>query len=103
MREEMESALEHLDETPMQRPDAGLIRREVHLTGRLMRHALRRIELAHTTDAAQSAQIKRELAADLSEWLPEYRAIWLERNRPGGLQDSTRRFEELVSEYQDLI
>jgi hypothetical protein len=100
MREEMESALEHLDETQMQRPDAELIRREVRLTGRLMRHALRRIELAYTTDAAQSAQVKRELAADLSEWLPEYRAIWLERNRPGGLQDSTRRFEELVEEYQ---
>ncbi len=100
-REELESALEHLDGARMGRTDAALVRREYALTGRLMRHALRRIELAQGELAPHlAAQLRAELAADLAEWLPEYRALWLERNRPGGLEDSTRRFAEMALEYR---
>jgi len=100
-REELEAAMENLAGEGMTRPDAPWVRREYALTGRLMRHALRRIELAQAELAPQaSAKLRGELAADLAEWLPEYRTLWLARNRPGGLEDSTRRFEEMALEYR---
>jgi len=37
------------------------------------------------------------LRAELATFLEEYRALWLARSRPGGLRDSVRRFEELLS------
>jgi hexosaminidase len=36
------------------------------------------------------------LAEDLAELIPEYRAGWLRVSRPGGLNDSVGRFEDLI-------
>jgi len=99
----MEAALDAIDEAVapvdgerMQRPDSALIRREFANTARLMRHACRRGLLAGT----DSPQERKVMADDMNEILEEYRFLWLSRNRPGGLVDSTRVFEGLIKEYQ---
>jgi hypothetical protein len=70
-----------------------LIRREYKNTARLMRYACRRGLLALAgNDPDRDPALRAELAA----FLEEYRLLWLERSRPGGLSDSVRRFEELL-------
>ncbi|MEM5776694.1 MAG: hypothetical protein AAGU05_16940, partial [Anaerolineaceae bacterium] len=77
----------------MARPDAALIVREYENTTRLMRYACHRgLGLLAGTQPDRDPALRAELAA----FLEEYRALWLERSRPGGLKDSTRRFEELL-------
>lgn len=80
----------------MQRPDVELIRREMRNTIALLRHACRRGLLLFGED---SPEIRRALGEDLQSILSEYRQIWLERNRPGGLADSLKRFAHLFEEY----
>ena len=99
----IEAALDAVDDAMsplagerMARPDAALIRREYANTARLMRHALRRGMLALGGDSPMERKV---LADDLGEFLEEYRALWLVRNRPGGLSDSIARFEQLLKEY----
>jgi hypothetical protein len=40
------------------------------------------------------------LAFDLGRIVEDYRALWLQRNRPGGLDDSVGRLERLVARYR---
>jgi hexosaminidase len=84
----------------MNRPDADLVRDEFRLTARLLAHSCRRVQLALETDLRQIATLQKTLLLDMEEILPEYRRIWLARNRPGGLADSVRGFEALLAEYQ---
>ncbi len=79
----------------MTRTDADLVRREVALTARLLSHACRRGELLLGTET-----MRQELRADLRQIMDEFRAIWLLRNRPGGLVDSMAGFERLLAEYR---
>jgi hypothetical protein len=79
----------------MTRADAGLIRREVALTARLLSHACRRGEMLLGAEGQQ-----KELREDLRQIIEEYRAVWMLRNRPGGLADSLAGFQELLAEYQ---
>jgi len=81
----------------MDRPDAALVRDEFTLTAQLMRHACQRGLLA-ANDAASAE--KDNLAEEMNGLLEQYRAIWLKRNRPGGLNDSTARFKEILAEYR---
>ena len=50
-----------------------------------------RVELA-TLPAAQRAELRRELG----ELIERHRALWLDRNREGGLRDSARRLERIA-------
>lgn len=94
-------AAQPLKDARMQRPDAALIRQEFDNTVRLMRHACRRGQLAlMARNSAESSALCRELHADMQEILAEYERLWLARNRPGGLQDSTQVFRSLLAEYQ---
>ena len=86
-----------LSSTRMARADADLICHEYENTARIMRHACRRALLAIE---GASAVERAALAADLGEFLLEYRALWLARARPGGLDDSAARFERMLADYQ---
>ena len=94
----IDAAAKPLEQARMKRADADLIRREYENTVRLMRHAARRglLLLREEPDPAE----REALAQDMEAFLEEYRVLWLARNRPGGLPDSTARFEELVKEYR---
>jgi hexosaminidase len=92
--ERIDTILSSLSDVQMHRPDADLIKREFASAGRLLRHACRRALqlLDQETD-------KAAMLADLEEAIAEYRALWLARNRPGGLEDSLKRFEPLRRAY----
>ncbi len=97
----IEAALGDLRLAQMERPDSPLIGREIRLAARMLRHACLRAQVLSLDEAAAKKRPK-ELLADVIEWLEEYRRIWLERNRPGGLTDSAARIERLVEEYGRL-
>jgi hypothetical protein len=95
----IDSAMAFLPAERMTRQDAPLIRREYCNTARLMRYACRRgLELLAGNDPDRDPAIHAELA----DFLDEYRKLWLARSRPGGLADSTRRFEQLLHRAEDV-
>lgn len=94
----IDAALAPLDAAQMQRSDAALIRREFELAGRMLRHACHHALMQLTSNPTRDA-----LAADLTEIIQMYRAIWLARNRPGGLVDSVARFQSLLANYGDEV
>lgn len=100
----LEAAMDAIDEAMapianerMQRKDAALIRREFVNTANLMRNACRRGLMM----GSQSSIDRKTLADDFNEFLEEYRFLWLSRNRPGGLPDSTAQFEKLIKEFSE--
>ena len=42
---------------------------------------------------------RKILTKELEEIIPEFRRLWLQRNRPGGLKDSSGYFENLLQNY----
>ena len=88
-----------LDDAAMDRPDADLIKREYAGAAHLLRHGCRRaLQLLAQDD---SPELKAELLADLEKAKEEYKALWLARNRPGGLKDSLAHFDTLLAAYQE--
>lgn len=94
-QERIAAILARLGEVRMACPDAELIEREFINAGRLLQHACRRALqlLGQETD-------KSAMLADLEETIAEHKALWLARNRPGGLEDSLKRFDSLLEAYK---
>ncbi len=84
-----------LDRARMAVPDADLIRREYAHIARMLRHGAKRA-LLQMGDGRLSRQ---DMAAELDAIMQEHRAVWLARNRPGGLDDSTARMERARQLY----
>lgn len=82
---------------------------ETQLSLRFVQHALSlgraRLDafLSHAEaqpiEALPQAQ-REELARALEELLKDYRQLWLQRNRPGGLSDSVQSLERLRAQYR---
>ncbi|NLG96324.1 MAG: family 20 glycosylhydrolase [Chloroflexi bacterium] len=96
--EAIDAAMAPMENECMARPDAGLIRREFTLLADMMRHACRRVQLAN--GVGDPGAVRAELASSLAGIEDEYRALWLLRNRPGGLEDSVARFNTAAEEYK---
>lgn len=98
----IDALLRRMADARSQRPDAELLRREFALTAGMMRHGCR-LALARLTRQAPIAalpyELRLELAQELAVLLDAYRRIWLERNRPGGLEDSLSGLEALLLRY----
>jgi hypothetical protein len=47
----------------------------------------------------QPSSPNAELKHELQTIIEDYRALWLARNRPGGLGDSVARFEAALADY----
>jgi len=41
-----------------------------------------------------------DLAEDMSGIIPEFRSLWLARNRPGGVAESAGRLEAALDDYR---
>ena len=121
----LEEAMAPLAAARMERPDAETIAAELRNGAGLYRHALHlwaaRIR-AHGTPvakrelssdaevwprrsidaeyAALPAPDRAALAAELAPLVDDFRRLWLTRDRPGGLHDSTGRFEQLLAAYR---
>jgi hypothetical protein len=98
--EAIDRALQPIDQAKMDRPDAGLVLREFDLAGRMLRHACHRGLLAAGKITPEQIDSKRSrLYHDLQDIIVDYTDIWLKRNRPGGLADSTARLEKSKIDY----
>ncbi|HSD83680.1 MAG TPA: beta-N-acetylhexosaminidase, partial [Anaerolineae bacterium] len=91
----IDRAMAPLNEAQSRRADASLLRREFELAARMMRHAAQRG--LYATGAPDRSVT--ELNHDLGEIIEEYQAVWLLRNRPGGLSDSVARLERSRRDY----
>ena len=91
----IDDALEPLAPARSTSPDADLINREFRFAAHALRHACYRILFANGSDAKS----KVDLASDIDEIIHEHEAVWLARNRPGGLVDSVERFQKIKMDY----
>lgn len=93
-----------LDREQMDRDDAGLVAAEVRLSARILGHACRvgiaRLDAGGGPPESLPASIRGALGDEWEEIVADYRRIWLERNRPGGLADSAGRMESLLRRYR---
>ena len=89
-----------LENARMDRPDADVIRAELRCTAALMRLACRfgiaRLENGGAPASKLPSGPRAMLADEMAALIPQYRQLWLTRNRSGGLQQSSGRFEDLV-------
>ncbi len=96
----IEGAMEPLGAARLTRPDvedAQLVMREQVHTAMLMRHACHRGLLAL---GALSTHERHEMDDDLADIIDEYEALWLIRNRAGGLPDSVARLHRAREDYR---
>lgn len=96
----IDAILARMDGADMQRPDAELIKAEFRMNAALAKFSCRlgaaRVRAGGVPTAELPKNVRAALAAELEPLLPEYRQLWLARNRSGGLKDSAGRFENLV-------
>jgi hypothetical protein len=84
----------------MQRPDAGLIRREYEWATDMLIHACHRMTwLLDREQGEDDAAARRILANELVHLMSEHEAIWMARNRAGGFVDSQARLAKLRADY----
>jgi len=85
--------------------DAALIRAEFELAASLVRIACRlgiaRVDAGNVGTAGIPADARARLADELAPLIPEFRQLWLARNRSGGLKESAGHFERLLSMLRD--
>jgi len=94
-RELIARAVDRVSKAKLGCPDAAVVRDELAYVGRLLDHACRRIDLARA-----GGGVSDDLARDMNEIVEMHRAVWLARNRPGGMKDSSARLERLASQYR---
>ncbi len=94
--EYIDGVMKPLDSAEIARPDADLLKREYRQAAHMLRHGARRA-LLQIGDASVS---KADLLADLDALIEEQKALWLARNRPGGLTDSLAALEAARDLYK---
>lgn len=99
----VESTLEAIDDAILAlgraRPtcvDAEVVVRELTLAAQMARHGAVRM-LAR---AGAEVPTDNELRDELTDLIDEYRAVWVERSRPGGLDDSVAHLEATLASYR---
>jgi hexosaminidase len=96
----IDAAVERLAGVQIAGADGSLIGREYRLVTRMLRHAARRGLWLAGKSTTLGRESKAALRDDLDEIIDEYRSVWLERNRSGGLADSAGRLELIRKDYQ---
>jgi len=94
--ETIDRVLDPLGDIDMNRPDASLIESELRHAASLLKHACRKGRWLLDRRSSNAS----DLANGLREIVAEHQRIWLVRNRPGGLADSSARLEKLIAEYE---
>ncbi|MBW4084414.1 family 20 glycosylhydrolase [Paenibacillus sp. S150] len=100
--EEIEVRLEQLE---LECSDAGLVMEEISNGIHFVKHAVKlariKKQLAGGSGSLDAALIRRQIK-DLDLLLHHYRQLWLQRNRPGGLEQSVSKLVRLRAEYTGL-
>ena len=102
--EEVDRVMARLPDARMACPDAEQIQHEFELAAALIRLAchlgIARVEAGGVGTSAIPTVQRHELASQLEALIPEFRQLWLARNRCGGLKESAGRFERLLKLLQ---
>jgi hypothetical protein len=93
--EALDDALWHIRRARPACEDAAIVCRELAQAIRLARHGARRLLRGAGFPCPSDAELRRDLAAVIEE----QRACWLERSRPGGLEDSLARLRTTLASY----
>jgi len=92
--------LASLPRARMQRPDDHLIKEEFTMGAYMARFACKLGRARLQAGGVKTSEIPKPeramLAEELQTMLPEYRQLWLARNRSGGLRESAGRLENLL-------
>jgi hypothetical protein len=98
----LEQSRRSVDRSRSGRGDADVLvdelRFSIDLLDLLVRDARHRLAVDGTITGVPEA-VRHELADELGELMGRYRALWLARNRPGGLVDSLSWLENLKAAY----
>ncbi len=94
--EYIDEVMEPLDQAKMARANSGLIEREYRQAAHMLRHGAQRALLQLNDTSIDKA----DLLADLNALIEEQKALWLARNRPGGLSDSLAALEAARDLYR---
>jgi len=81
-----------LSRARMASPDAGLIVSEFECAADMLRYGAKRLLVMMGDSSVSEAALR----ADMGRLIERYKAQWLARNRPGGLEDSTALMRELA-------
>ena len=104
--DQLEATLARLDASKMRRPDAQQIADEYATAVEMasIGAAIGAAKYARVTGASASKlrPMYRRAARRLDAIVPEYQRLWLDRNRPGGLPDSTTRITSLGAGLRKL-
>jgi len=103
-KEKIDCLIAELDNAKMTCEDADWIIEELNNNAALAKHSynLGIAKLETQTSKVSDIPIERRelLSKELEKIIPEYRKLWLRRNRPGGLSDSDGYFERLLQIYR---
>ena len=96
----LDELIARIDGAKMDRPDANLIKAEYRMDVALARFGCHlgaaRLRAGSGTVAGMPKDVRAKLAAELEALLPEYRQVWLARNRSGGLKESAGNLEAIL-------
>ncbi|MBI1258001.1 MAG: family 20 glycosylhydrolase [Chloroflexi bacterium] len=94
--EYIDNTMQPLASAQINRPDADLIKREFEQSAHMLKHGAKRALLQIGDEHISKA----EMLADLDALIEEQKALWLARNRPGGLDDSLAALEAARELYK---
>ncbi len=97
---DIDDALARIGKAKMARPDAATVVAEFDTDGELAKIALRlgreRIACGDVGTLQLPAEKRKAIAQDLQKVVDKFKELWLLRNRPGGLGDSSARLQGLI-------
>jgi hexosaminidase len=93
---DVEAIRQTLSTAKMTCPNANLIEKEFELAADMVIHGASRILVMAGDDSVTAA----DLAIEFTEIQERYKALWLARNRPGGLEDSLKRMRGERAMYE---
>ncbi len=80
--------------------EGRLVREELRTTALVLRHACRRAaHLLGETAGREARRQRRQLAGEMRDIMARHRLLWLARNRPGGLAESTSYYRRNLRDY----
>jgi hexosaminidase len=97
----IDQVMANLDRAQMARPDAGLIRDEYRWLGDILRFSVKlgmaRSAIGLDAPVSQIPEAtRRALAKEMRPLLDRHAELWLQRSRPGGLEDGLARFKRTL-------
>lgn len=95
--EYIDDVMKPLDQAQINRADADLIKREFQQAAHMLKHGAKRALI----QAGDTSISKSDMLADIDAIIEEQKALWLARNRPGGLDDSLVNLEKARELYTE--